>query len=63
MYIKVIAIKAYARLMDSWTCCVIPNWIPEHIRNYANHFSAFSGSNCLAAVLFAITKQEWMIHE
>ncbi|WP_026695682.1 hypothetical protein [Peribacillus kribbensis] len=61
--IKVNAIKAYARLWDSWTCCDIPIRIPEHIRKYANNFSIVSGSNCLAATLFAITKQEWMINE
>lgn len=57
------AIQAYAQLWDSWTCFEVPQKTPAHIKEYANKFSTVSGSNCLSATLFAITEQEWIIHE
>lgn len=61
--IKENAIKDYAQLWDQWTCYEVPEQTPLHIKSYANTFTTTSGSNCLAATLFAITGQEWMIHE
>ncbi len=36
---------------------------PIYIRKYANKFPIESGSNCLSATLYAITGQDWIIHE
>lgn len=55
--------KAYAQQWDNWTCYEIPEKTPTHIKRYANSFTTVSGSNCLAAALFAITEQHWMIYE
>jgi hypothetical protein len=56
-------LKEYAKQWDSWTSIVVPTNIPSYLQKYANTFSSNEGSNCLAATLFAVTGQEWMIHE
>ena len=56
-------IKALAQEWDDWNCYEIPEQAPLHLRKYANTFSTMSGSNCLAATLFAISNSEWIIHE
>jgi hypothetical protein len=56
-------INEYTKQWYSWTGYAIPANIAPHLRKYANTFSTSEGSNCLAAVLFAITEQEWIIHE
>lgn len=61
--IKEHVIKGYAQLWDRWTCLEIPEQTPDHIRRYANSFSVISGSNCLATALFAITEEDWIVHE
>lgn len=56
-------IESYAKGWESWTCYNLPEQAPKHLQKYANSFPTSSGSNCLAATLFAITEQEWIIHE
>jgi hypothetical protein len=62
-FLKADVLKVCAQQWDKWTCHPIPEQTPAHIRAYANQFATASGSNCLAAALFAVTGQEWMIHE
>src|SRR5699024_9131921 len=42
-----------------------PKSLPDFLKPYANTFSHHQGANCLAAVLFAISKgkQDWFIYE
>ncbi|MFC7365443.1 MULTISPECIES: hypothetical protein [Bhargavaea] len=61
--VKALAIQAYARMWDKWEAAKVPEETPVHIRKYANRFTAIPGSNCFAAALYAVTEQEWMIHE
>ncbi|MEI5906426.1 hypothetical protein WAK64_05080 [Bacillus spongiae] len=61
--IKEDLLLTYAKLWDDWTCCEIPKQTPLHIRNYTNKFTTLSGSNCLAATLFAVTEQDWILDE
>ncbi|MCM3356821.1 hypothetical protein [Psychrobacillus sp. MER TA 171] len=56
-------LKEYAQEWDSWDGCVVPPTAPIHIKNFANTFPHSAGSNCLSATLYAVTQQEWMIHE
>jgi hypothetical protein len=60
-------LSMYAKLWDEWTSTKSPTTLPAHLEKYANTFSANPGSNCLAAVLYAISskpiKDEWIIHE
>ena len=60
-------LNTYAQLWDVWSSIECPSSIPEHLRKYANTFSPDAGANCLAAVLYAISKnpikEEWIIHE
>lgn len=50
---------------DKGECEEIPDSLPSFLTPFANAFSSTQGANCLAAVLFAISKgqQEWFIHE
>ena len=60
-------LSTYAKLWDEWTSTISPTSLPAHLKKYANTFSANPGSNCLGAVLYAISsnpiKDEWIIHE
>lgn len=51
----------YAKEWESWETCMPSSETPKHIAKWANTFSSVSGSNCLAATLFAITKEEWFL--
>lgn len=61
--LKAELLKKYAQEWDSWDGCVVPQNAPIHIKKFANTFPHTAGSNCLSATLFAVTQQEWMIHE
>jgi hypothetical protein len=61
--IKESSMIAYANLWDDWTCFDVPENTPLHLRKYANKFATLSGSNCLSATLYAITKKDWIINE
>ncbi|EMR07247.1 hypothetical protein C772_00892 [Bhargavaea cecembensis DSE10] len=61
--VKAHAIQAYARMWDTWEAAEVPEETPAHIRKYANRFTAIPGSNCFASALYAVTGQEWMVHE
>ncbi|WP_215190366.1 hypothetical protein [Exiguobacterium sp. s6] len=50
----------YAKAWDEWTASSIPDTCPDHVRRLANTFPVTSGSNCLAATLFAVTGAEWI---
>ncbi|KPL60999.1 hypothetical protein [Rossellomorea vietnamensis] len=52
-----------AQQWEDWTCYHVPPQTPQHLLPFANTFPSRAGSNCLSATLFAITKQEWIIHE
>jgi hypothetical protein len=52
-----------AQQWEDWTCYDVPIQTPKHLLPFANTFPVRAGSNCLSATLFAITQQEWMIHE
>lgn len=56
-------LKLYAQEWDTWTTEEIPAYTPIHIQTYANQFPMASGSNCLAATLFAVNGQDWILHE
>ncbi|MGM9919791.1 MAG: hypothetical protein ACI33O_00990 [Bhargavaea sp.] len=61
--VKSHAIRAYAQMWDNWKAAEVPEVTPDHIRKYANRFTSIPGSNCFASALYAVTGQEWMIHE
>ena len=48
---------------EEWTCYDVPTLAPPHLLPFANTFPSRAGSNCLSATLFAITQQEWIVHE
>ncbi|MDN4603225.1 hypothetical protein P5G61_18445 [Paenibacillus sp. F6_3S_P_1C] len=50
---------------DKGECVKPPESLPDFLKPYANSFASSQGANCLAAVLFAISKgkQEWFIYE
>ncbi|MGG0645051.1 hypothetical protein ABE021_14095 [Sporosarcina gallistercoris] len=50
---------------DNGDCEIPPTSMPDFLKPYANTFGYKQGANCLAAVLYAITKgkQDWFIHE
>lgn len=56
-------LKIYAQQWDNWVSEEAPVHLPNMIKKYANTFPIEAGSNCLSATLFAISQQEWMIHE
>ncbi len=56
-------LKKYAQQWDDWGSEEVPVYLPRIIKKYANTFPIEAGSNCLSATLFAISQQEWMIHE
>ncbi|GGE63554.1 hypothetical protein [Priestia taiwanensis] len=56
-------ITEYPQQWENWTSRAVPTNIPLHLHKYANTFSSEEGSNCLAATLFAVTGQEWIIYE
>lgn len=51
----------YAKKWDAWEAHDLPLEVPNHLKKYANTFSTVSGSNCLAATLFAVTGADWLI--
>lgn len=51
----------YAKEWDSWEAHELPRESGSHLKKYANSFSTVSGSNCLAATLFAVTKADWIL--
>lgn len=55
--------KEIAQEWEEWICYDVPPQTPPHLLSFANSFPSRAGSNCLSATLFAITQQEWMIHE
>lgn len=55
--------KKYAQLWDEWMGEEMPEELPVVMKKYANNFPGEGGSNCLSATLFAVSRQEWMIHE
>lgn len=61
--IKEQLVKKYSQQWDEWVSEDIPERLPMIMKKYTNTFPTEGGSNCLAATLFAITQQEWMIHE
>lgn len=61
--IKENILKIYAQQWDEWLSEDVPAELPLLMKKYANTFPADGGSNCLAATLFAISHQEWMIHQ
>ena len=50
---------------DKGECEESPTSLPSFLKPFANTFGHFQGANCLAAVLFSISKgkQEWFIYE
>lgn len=56
-------LKKYAQEWDGWVSEETPVHLSDMIKKYANTFPTEAGSNCLSATLFAISQQEWMIHE
>ncbi|WP_374054528.1 hypothetical protein [Rossellomorea sp. FM04394] len=52
-----------AQEWEDWTCYDPPTLTPPHLLPFANTFPVRAGSNCLSATLFAITHQEWIVHE
>lgn len=61
--IKEHLMKKYAQQWDEWRSEETPEYLPLIIKKYANTFPTKGGSNCLAATLFAVSGQEWIIHE
>ncbi|QOR68206.1 hypothetical protein IM538_08900 [Cytobacillus suaedae] len=60
---KEVFLKIYALEWDNCKGQKVPENIPAHLIRYANRYPEKSGSNCLAATLFAITGHDWMVHE
>ncbi len=50
---------------DQGECEKAPEFLPSFLKPFANTFGTVQGANCLAAVLFAISrgKQRWFINE
>lgn len=50
---------------DKGECEEIPNSLPSYLKPFANTFCHLQGANCLAAVLYAISKgkQDWFMYE
>ncbi|AMO85761.1 hypothetical protein ABHM95_19375 [Solibacillus isronensis] len=50
---------------DKGECKEAPMSLPNFLKPFANTFGHYQGANCLASVLFAISKgkQEWFIYE
>lgn len=61
--IKEQLLKEYAQQWDGWLSEEVPVELPSLMKKYVNTFPADGGSNCLAATLFAVSQQEWMVHE
>jgi hypothetical protein len=56
-------ITEFAQQWEEWTCYEHSLESHPHLRKYANVFPSSGGGNCLAATLFAITGEEWIINE
>lgn len=56
-------LAAYALLWDTPDAHMLPEGAPGHLSSLANRYSAMHGSNCLSAVLFAISGQAWIAGE
>ncbi|WP_128100934.1 hypothetical protein [Paenibacillus sp. DCT19] len=61
--VKVDLLKGYAKKWDDWNGYALDDSIPLHLQRYANTFPAEGGGNCLAATLFAVSQQEWILNE
>ncbi|MFJ8261454.1 hypothetical protein ACIQ4I_05770 [Rummeliibacillus sp. NPDC094406] len=50
---------------DKGEAVTSPEWLPEFLEPFANTFGHVQGANCLAAVVYALTKgkQPWFINE
>ncbi|WP_299739071.1 hypothetical protein [uncultured Rossellomorea sp.] len=55
--------KEIAQQWEEWICYDYPINTPSHLIKFVNTFPSRAGSNCLSTTLFAITQQEWIIHE
>lgn len=53
----------YAKEWDTWEGEACDTLTPPHLATFANTFPLEEGGNCLAATLFAITRNDWMIHQ
>lgn len=60
---KAQVLKKYAQQWDDWVSEEASVHLSAMIKKYANTFPIAAGSNCLSATLFAISQQEWLIHE
>lgn len=56
-------LREYAKEWDDGSCYELPEQAPSHLQNVANTFPKFGGANCMAAVLYAVTGHEWILHE
>ncbi|MCM3004109.1 hypothetical protein [Priestia koreensis] len=56
-------LRLYAKEWESDSSQLAPDTIHPSLGKYVNTFPADSGSNCLSTVLFAVTKQEWILTE
>ncbi|MCG7379152.1 hypothetical protein MH215_19230 [Paenibacillus sp. ACRSA] len=61
--VKVDLLKEYAKKWDDWNGYALDDSVPSHLQRYANTFPAEGGGNCLAATLFAVSQQEWILNE
>jgi hypothetical protein len=56
-------ISEFAQQWEEWTCYEYSLESRPHLQKYANVFPSSGGGNCLAATLFAVTREEWIINE
>ncbi|XXM71350.1 hypothetical protein ACQ0QQ_16825 [Lysinibacillus sphaericus] len=56
-------ISEFAQQWEEWTCYEHSLESHPHLQKYANVFPSSGGANCLAATLFAVTREEWIINE
>lgn len=53
----------YAKDWDEWSACPVNEYVPDSLTKIANTFPNKSVSNCLSTVLFALSKNEWFLHQ
>lgn len=56
-------VTAYAKGVDDWESYAIPDDMPLHLKAFANQFTTIAGSNCLAATLYAMNEESWILEE
>jgi hypothetical protein len=61
--VKGALISEFAQQWEKWTCYEHSLESHQHLQKYANVFPSSGGGNCLAATLFAVTREEWIINE